>query len=661
MAIDTSYFRRLLLPGLFPLMALAQAPDGYYEAVDASSADALKASLHAIIDDHLRFPYTATATDTWDIINVADEDALNPANILDIYLNASYPKIPGGTGAYNREHSWPKSYGFPNDGVGNYPYTDAHHLFAADAGYNSSRSNSPFRDCDAACAEKVTLATNGRGGGSGVYPGNSNWTRGIAGQEAWQTWVGRKGDVARAMFYMAVRYEGGTHGVTGHAEPDLELTDDPALVAASNTGSNESVAYMGMLADLLRWHREDPIDAVETRRNDIVYGFQGNRNPFVDNPAWADCVFGADCGGGGGGGGEGGEPVVVLAGGEIPGYGIVTGDYTDTFFSDNIYQRLTEVDSGGKPRTRTSVAEHTWLFDLPAGRQAELTAELAFDAVGDDEGFVVEVSRDGLTFEPVFNVTPSSEDQLHRHLLQPGAGDTLMVRMRDGDRSAGARQPDAIRIDALRVTYYADDAVDTTPPLAPTGLAAAAGDGQVTLDWSDNGELDLAGYAVYRALQPDGPFDPVNAGLLTEPTYVDTTAVNGTRFVYVVTAVDMFGNESTPSNQVEATPQANPGAATFSVSTLNLSASGGRLVRVAAEVTLLDDTGLPVSGAVVTGSFEGALSETGQTVTDASGTATFRASDRLSRPVTVTFCVADAFREGLVYQPPAANCTTAGF
>ena len=83
-----------------------------------------------MVDDHTRHPYTSSSTDTWDIINAADEDPDNSGNIIDLYKNASYAKIPGGTGAYNREHSWPKSYGFPNDGSNNYPYTDTHHLFA---------------------------------------------------------------------------------------------------------------------------------------------------------------------------------------------------------------------------------------------------------------------------------------------------------------------------------------------------------------------------------------------------------------------------------------------------------------------------------------------------------------------------------------------------
>ncbi|MCB1032553.1 MAG: endonuclease, partial [Acidobacteria bacterium] len=176
---------------------LAQPPSTYYDTVDSSNSAAMRSTLHEVIDDHTRFPYTDTTTDTWDILNLADEDPNNTGNILDLYMNASYTKIPGGVGAYNREHSWPKSYGFPNDASDNYPYTDCHHLFAADSGYNSARSNKPFRYCTSGCSEEPTLFNDGRGGGTGVYPGNSNWTTGSFTQGTWETWSGRRGDVAR--------------------------------------------------------------------------------------------------------------------------------------------------------------------------------------------------------------------------------------------------------------------------------------------------------------------------------------------------------------------------------------------------------------------------------------------------------------------------------
>lgn len=272
-------------------LAHASEPQNYYDTVNTTNASTVRQSLHEIIDDHQRYPYTSSATDTWDILEAADQDPNNSNNVIDIYKNASYAKVGGGNSNYNREHSWPKSYGFPKDGSSNYPYTDAHHLFIANSNYNSSRSNKPYANCASECIEKTTEYNNTRGGGAGEH----NLTKGSGHTGTWQTWNARQGDVARALMYLAVRYEGGTHGVTGANEPDLILTDDRNLIASSKTGKNVTTAYMGLKSVLLQWHKNDPVDAYEMRHNDAVFTQQGNRNPFVDRPEYVVCVFENDC------------------------------------------------------------------------------------------------------------------------------------------------------------------------------------------------------------------------------------------------------------------------------------------------------------------------------------------------------------------------------
>jgi hypothetical protein len=100
--------------------------------------------------------------------------------------------------------------------------------------------------------------------------------------------------VARALFYLDVRYEGGSHGVTGVSEPDLILTDDLGRIATSG-GENAPVAYMGELSTLLAWSAQDPVDDLERRRNDVVESFQTNRNPFIDHPEWTACLYQGTC------------------------------------------------------------------------------------------------------------------------------------------------------------------------------------------------------------------------------------------------------------------------------------------------------------------------------------------------------------------------------
>jgi endonuclease I len=287
-------------------------PDGYYDNASGLTGTALRNAVYEIINDHTWYPYSSGSTDTWDILDSADQDPGNSSNILDVYKNASYTKEGGGNDNYNREHTWPKSYGFHKEENYNYPYTDCHALLLANSGYNSSRTNKPYDDCDENSTEKATEVNNDWGGGSGSYPGNSNWTDGGSttgdgstpgSGDKWETWKERQGDVARALFYLDVRYAGDDHGSTGEPEPDLILTDNLSEMVCRTEGtygSNANVAntddrraYMGLLSTLKQWHADDPVDEVEQRRNHIVYGHQGNRNPFIDNPTWVDAIFGS--------------------------------------------------------------------------------------------------------------------------------------------------------------------------------------------------------------------------------------------------------------------------------------------------------------------------------------------------------------------------------
>ncbi|MBL6755380.1 MAG: endonuclease [Planctomycetes bacterium] len=328
---------------LFASAALGQGPPGYYASVDATDGATLRATLHTVIDDHTRFPYTSGSTDTWDILELADEDPALSSSVLDVYRNASYAKEGGGNSFYNREHSWPKSYGFPTDGSTNYPYTDCHALFICDSGYNSSRSNKPFGICTSSCTEKPTDLNGSQGGGSGTYPGNSNWTSGSGATGTWEVWGGRRGDIARALFYMDVRYEGGTHGGTGVSEPDLILTDNVSLIASANTGSNETVGYMGMLTVLLQWHLDDPVDAAEQNRNEQVYAYQGNRNPFIDHPEWVACVFSGSCGS------DTTPPAAPTGLSTLPGDSSVFIDWLDNAESDLAGYRIYRSETAGGP------------------------------------------------------------------------------------------------------------------------------------------------------------------------------------------------------------------------------------------------------------------------------------------------------------------------
>ncbi|MCX7563106.1 endonuclease [Xanthomonadaceae bacterium XH05] len=258
----------------------------YYQNVNLASPEMLRCTLHDTIKGHTRYPYE------WPNLEVADEapagvcapgSASSENYILDIYRNRCYQKItdrsnPVGPNNYNREHVWPKSIGFNNSGLA--AHNDLHMLHLSASDHNGTRDNNPYDNCTGGgCTAYGTDPNNGMGGPG--PRGNSNWSNG----SVFEVWDAKKGDMARTIFYMAIRYEGiSSEDAHDGNIPDLELTDNLSLVQiTSNTASH---AYMGKLSTLLQWHAQDVPDERELQRTGVVQGFQGNRNPFIDHPEW---------------------------------------------------------------------------------------------------------------------------------------------------------------------------------------------------------------------------------------------------------------------------------------------------------------------------------------------------------------------------------------
>ncbi len=224
----------------------------YYSSAMGKTGSQLKAALHNIIDDHVRLSYD----NVWVALRDTDQDPNNPNNVILLYTGRSQGKFTNGGGVndWNREHVWAKSHG--NFGTSMGAGTDLHHLRPTDVSVNSARGNKDFDNGGSAHSECTLCRTD---------------------SDSWEPRPAVKGDVARMLFYMAVRYEGDS------GELDLEL---------NHYVNNGSSPYHGKLSTLLQWHKEDPVDAFERRRNDIIYTkYQKNRNPFIDHPEWAEQIF----------------------------------------------------------------------------------------------------------------------------------------------------------------------------------------------------------------------------------------------------------------------------------------------------------------------------------------------------------------------------------
>ncbi|MFC7760422.1 endonuclease I family protein [Catellatospora bangladeshensis] len=197
-----------------------------------------------------------TYDQVWEALKVTDQDPNNAGNVILIYSGRSQSKSTNGGGVndWNREHVWPQSHGSFGTATG--PGTDLHHLRPEDVTVNSTRGN---KDFDL--------------GGSTVSEAPGNYTD----ADSWEPRNAVKGDVARMIMYMAIRYEG------EDGWPNLEM----------NNSVNGSVPYLGRLSVLLQWNLQDPPDTFEKRRNQVIYdSWQGNRNPFIDHPEWATAIWG---------------------------------------------------------------------------------------------------------------------------------------------------------------------------------------------------------------------------------------------------------------------------------------------------------------------------------------------------------------------------------
>jgi endonuclease I len=324
----------------------------YYTTANAADASALRAAITSDISvNHKQLTYS----EVWTALTYTDEDPANSDNIILLYSGRSIAKADNGSGSassnqdfWNREHSWAKSHGFPE--TSQLGYTDIHHLRPTDVSMNSDRGN---RDFDIG------------GTANSEAPENRSTT------DTWEPRDDVKGDVARMMFYMDVRYDAGTESTM----PDLILVDS---VGTSTSTLSDGTGELGKLCTLFDWHSQDPVDTFETDRNNSIYEYQGNRNPFIDHPEWVDSLYASACGGGSDGGDANEAPTVSA------------GDDQSVASAANVTLTATAADSDG------TIASYAW--SQLSGKSANLTnaesttVSFVTPKVGVDESLVFSVT-----------------------------------------------------------------------------------------------------------------------------------------------------------------------------------------------------------------------------------------------------------------------------
>lgn len=253
--------------------------DQYYNSVDIMD----RFALHIITKDMHRgvLPYTSsTKEDVWDALIELDgyvETNQQSELVHLIYRDLNVPAEPyGESDSWNREHVWPKSRGVGDKGP---DFTDVHCLRPSDWNVNAARGNKLFGECG--LFHDISECN---------VPAHSEAAYDTASDPSiWLPPADVRGDIARALMYMAIRYDADDEN---HSDQyDLELSDCPELNTESAT------SQMGYLTQLFQWHQSDPVDDFERQRNDdVCRKWQGNRNPFTDYPDLVNHFFGSESG-----------------------------------------------------------------------------------------------------------------------------------------------------------------------------------------------------------------------------------------------------------------------------------------------------------------------------------------------------------------------------
>ena len=263
---------------LFVILALvctllsAQSPIDYYNPAFGKSNIALRLALQDIIDGHTNVGYDGL----WKVYRVSD--IRDDGKVWDMYSTCNW--TPGNSqcgnyktvcDCYNREHSVPQSW----FGKRSPMVSDAFHIYPTDGKVNGQRNDHPFGECENGVKCDNNSNSLGRLGNS-TFSGYTNVGTVFEPEDEY------KGDFARTYFYMATRY----------ADQDFTSGSGNKVFTHSNSGNPKCNLTSYSVALFIKWHRQDPVSPKEIDRNNAIYEFQKNRNPFVDFPQLAEYIWG---------------------------------------------------------------------------------------------------------------------------------------------------------------------------------------------------------------------------------------------------------------------------------------------------------------------------------------------------------------------------------
>lgn len=265
-------------------VSFASAEDGdYYAPVTATGGKELLGQLHDLVTTtHTHY---SSYNECKNYAKVTDPAPDGGEGVLEFYTHEPIRyyindlSTSGSQGTWNREHVWPKSLSKYNgrqlwgtDGAG----SDLHHIRPSEVTMNSQRGNDKFGEV--ANGSPVYSKTTG---------GQNSQLGGYHAGGVFEPLDSVKGDAARIVLYIYIHYNtyANVNGTTDGGGNSGYFGTLPITNIISAPSEDEAFAL------LLKWNELDPVDGIETTRNEAVFRIQHNRNPFIDHPEYARAIW----------------------------------------------------------------------------------------------------------------------------------------------------------------------------------------------------------------------------------------------------------------------------------------------------------------------------------------------------------------------------------
>jgi len=343
-------------------------------------------------------------------------------------------------------------------------------------------------------------------------------------------------------------------------------------------------------------------------------------------------------------------PLSDLAGAEVTLLGTVSaGSFDSTHTSDNVYQVLTEEESGGRSNRRHSRLEHKWIFNVTGGELVTFFVEAHHTTNSEGDDFLFSYSTDDINYSDMLTVTKTEDDDTADLFVLPGnLSGTVYVRVIDTDRSRGNKQLDSLRVDSLFIVSEsaAEPPTEASDPDPADGVVGVPVN--VSLSWTPS--LLAASHNVYFGVNPV-PNTNEFQGNQTANGFTPSALEADTTYYWAIDEVNSAGIAPGPVWSFTtggASPETH-------VTAIDLGTQrAGKSYRGVATVTVIDSgTGQALAGATVQGDFSGIFNESVSAVTDSAGRVTLTTSSKERLPFNFTFTVTGVSAPGYLYQ--AAN------